>query len=255
MLDLTAIQRTTGWTLHHRVLVASTNDEAARLRDAGSGPHSAILADEQARGRGRAGHDFVSPPGGLYLSMLLAAHPEDLPGPITGAVALATAQAIEQTTGVSCGIKWPNDLWVGRRKLAGILLEAAGPQLPVIAGLGLNVEGVPEALPADLRRQTTALDLEAGRPTDWGALLIALLGAVDRATADLRFPEKRAAIERAWHARLLFLGERVTYEVGSHRHLGILRDASLDGGLWFEDEQEGRVLRRAEHVRELRPVS
>ncbi len=253
MYDADATSRTTGWTIHHRVRVASTNDEAARLRDAGAGPRVAVVADEQGRGRGRGGRAFASPPGGFYVSLLVAAAPGDLPGPLAAAIALAAVTAVETVSGVSCGIKWPNDLWVGRRKLAGILLEAAGPRVPVVAGLGINVHGVPEDLPEAIRGQATALDLEAGRHVDRGALLTALLVQVDRWSADLRFPHPRRALERAWRERLLFVGERISYEIGGVRRSSILRDASLEGGLLVEDPEAGTRTLRPEHVRDLRP--
>lgn len=253
MLDISAIQRATGWVIHHRALVASTNDEAARLRDAGVGPHVVVLADEQARGRGRSGHAFASPPGGLYASMLLAAAPEDLPGPLTGAIAVAAALAIEDIAQVRCGIKWPNDLWIGRKKVAGLLLEAAGPDLPVIAGLGVNLIDVPATLPATIREHTTALDLEATDAVDRARLLQALLESVDRCTADLRFPDTRRALEARWRERLLFVDEAIRFEVGDRVHRGVLRDASLEGGLLVEEEGEV-IRRRPEHVRDLRPA-
>lgn len=254
MFDPARIARATGWTVVHRTVVGSTNEEAARMRDAGAGPRIVLVADEQERGRGRAGRFFVSPPGGLYASLLVAAASEDLPGPLTAAVSLAAAEAAEAVAGGAVGIKWPNDLWVGRKKLAGILLDAAGEPTCVVAGIGLNLAAVPADLPADVRAQTTALDLVAGRAIDREALLIALLLGVDVRVADLRFPARRRALAAAWEARLLFVGEPILYEYGGRRRRGVLRGASLEEGLSVEDDEEGLVRRRAEHVRDVRPA-
>jgi len=234
--------------------VGSTNDEAARLRDAGAPSRTAVVADRQTAGRGRAG-TWASPPGGLYVSLLVSAHPDDLPGPLTAALTLACAQAVEHVAPeVSCSIKWPNDVWVDRRKLAGLLLESAGAVRVVVAGIGVNVHGVPESLPDDVRAAITALDVEAGRAVTRQALLQSLLLHADLHVAALRVPAGRQDLEVEWRSRLALLGEDVTYELGGRRRRGHLEDASLDRGLLVLDEEEGRVWRRPEHVREVRPV-
>lgn len=255
MIDVEHLQRETGWRIVHRPSTPSTNDEAARLRDGGSDPRVAIVADEQTRGRGRGGRSFVSPPGGLYVSLLLRAKAEDLPGALTAAVALAAAEAVESTSGVVCGIKWPNDLWVDGKKLGGILLEAAGAKLPVIAGLGVNLERVPVALEADVRALTTDLEAEAGRPVSRAALLAALLGRIDARVADLEEPPRRAALEDAWRQRLVLLGERIVYVHEERPCCGRLLSADLGSGLLIDDDVEGPVRRRSAHVRDVRPAT
>ncbi len=248
------LERATGWRVHAHASLGSTNDEAARLRDAGAPARTAVVADRQTAGRGRSGA-WPSPPGGLYVSLLVAAHPDDLPGPLTAALALACAEAVEQVApGVVCAVKWPNDLWVGRRKLAGLLLESVGASRVVVAGVGLNLGRVPDDLPADVRAATTALEREAASPVSRAALLEAVLLHVDLHVAALRVPAGREDLEVAWRSRLLLLGEAITYELGGRRRRGVFEDASLDRGLLVRDPEEGRVWRRLEHVREVRPA-
>jgi BirA family biotin operon repressor/biotin-[acetyl-CoA-carboxylase] ligase len=251
VVDAARAARATGWTVHAHEVAPSTNDEAARLRDAGAPPRTAVVAAAQTAGRGRGGRAFSSPPGGLYASLLLPARADDLPGPLTAAVAVAAARAIEEAAGLAVGVKWPNDLWVGRRKAGGILLEAAGPGRLVVAGVGVNVRGVPPDLPADVREGTTSLEGEAGRAVEIEALLVALLRSVDRSLEALA--ERPEGLEADWRRRLLLVGERVRYAFEGRVRRGRLVGVGLREGLRLVDDDEGPVLRRAEHVQDLRP--
>lgn len=255
MIRVGAVERATGWRIHVHETLGSTNDEAARLRDTGRRARTAVVATQQTAGRGRTG-SWSSPPGGLYLSLLVGAHDDDLPGPLTAALALACAEAVEHVApDVACLVKWPNDLWVGRRKLAGLLLETTGASYAVVAGIGLNLARVPDELPDDIRGATTALSVEASRPVTRTDLLEAILLHVDLHVAALRVPAGREALEVAWRSRLALLGDAVTYELGDRHRRGILEDASLERGLLVLDDEEGRIWRRPEHVREVRPAA
>jgi BirA family biotin operon repressor/biotin-[acetyl-CoA-carboxylase] ligase len=249
-LDAAAVERATGWRVHVHASLASTNDEAARARRAGAGARTAVVALEQTAGRGREGRSFASPPGGLYASLIVAAAPGDVPGPLVAATALAAAEACEQAAGVRVAVKWPNDLWVGGRKLAGILLEGSGAGL-VIVGIGINVERVPAALDPGVAAATTSLATETGREVGLAALLVLLLGAVDRRVAELAVPTRREALVDAWRARLALVGAEVRWREGAHAGRGRLVGAGLDG-LEVEVPGAGRRLLRAEHVQDLR---
>jgi BirA family biotin operon repressor/biotin-[acetyl-CoA-carboxylase] ligase len=234
--------------------LSSTNDEAARIRDLGLAPIPfAVVAKQQTKGRGRAGRSFHSPVGGLYVSLGLAVRPEDRPGPLVAALAVAAAEAIEQTAGQTCRIKWPNDLWLGRRKVGGILCESAGEDRPVVAGIGVNVRGVPADLPEHVRVATTALDRDGARPVDLARLLDALLASAARRVADLEHATARPALEALWRSRLALLGERVGYRLGADAREGVLLDADVSRGLQLE-EHVGRAWRRPEHIVDLRPL-
>lgn len=190
------------------------------------------------------------------MSLLVGAHPDDLPGPLTAALSLACAEAVEQVApDLRCSVKWPNDVWVGRRKLAGLLLESASATHVVVAGIGVNLDAVPADLPDPVRAATTALAEETSARVGRGALLEALLLHVDLHVAALRVPAGREDLEVAWRSRLALLGEPITYELGGRRHGGLFVDASLERGLLVDDEAEGRAWRRPEHVREVRPAA
>ena len=156
---------------------------------------------------------------------------------------------------VACAVKWPNDVWIGRKKLAGLLLESAGASPLVVAGVGVNLKRVPDDLPVDVRAATTALDREALAPVSRSALLEALLLHVDLRVAALRVPAGREDLEVAWRSRLALLGETITYDLGGVYRRGLFEDASLERGLLVRDAAEGRVWRRPEHVRDVRPAA
>lgn len=252
-LDTGAVAVASGWGVVHRRATRSTNDDAVLLRAAGVPARTVVLADEQQAGRGREGRAFASPPGGLYCSLLLAARAPDLPGPLVAAVALAVADALEACGARDVALKWPNDLWLGGRKVGGILLEGpGGPAGLVVAGIGLNVEAVPADLPADLRPTLAALVPHVGHAVARQDLLLHLLAAVDRRLAGLEAPAARERLAAAYAARQALLGADVTWLEGSARHAGRLLAAGLDG---LEVEEAGQRRRvRLEHAMDLRPA-
>ncbi len=253
------MERAPGWRVHHHPLVGSTNDEAVALAAAGAPARTAVVADAQSAGRGREGRAFLSPPGGLYVSMLVEARPADLPGPVVAATALAAAEAVEEVSGLHPGIKWPNDLWVRGRKLAGLLLES-GPRGTglVVVGLGLNLDRVPAGLGPGSGVPATSLADELGRALPTGdlrpALLGALLGRVDRHLGALADPPAREAVAEAWRARLTLRGARVTWREAGSPRAGVFLDASPTEGLEVLDDAAGRRRLRGELISDLRPA-
>jgi BirA family transcriptional regulator, biotin operon repressor / biotin---[acetyl-CoA-carboxylase] ligase len=189
--------------------IGSTNDVAATLAGVPGAEGTVVIAETQTAGRGRRGHSWFSPPGaGLYVSVVLApgrarTAPDRATSLLTLSAGVALAEAIERITGLAAAIKWPNDLLVGRRKLAGILAEAvaspaAGPVTAVVLGYGINVSDA--AYPPDLSDRATSLESELGRPTDRAALCaetLAALAARYRDLLDARFD----AILDAWRVR------------------------------------------------------
>ncbi len=124
--------------------VDSTNDVARQLAEAGAPAGTTVLADHQTRGRGQHGRAWHAAPGrAVLVSVLLRPRsgPEHSPGVLPIRVGLAAARAVERVSGFAPGLKWPNDLVAGARKLGGILCEGAlaGDTFFVVAGVGLNV--------------------------------------------------------------------------------------------------------------------
>lgn len=140
--------------------IGSTNDRAAELADAGAASWTVVVADEQTKGRGRRGSSWVSPAGGgLWMSVVLGDDVRDeAPGGLPLLAGLACAEGIEaRLPELRIGLKWPNDLLVGWRKVGGILCEATGSG--VVAGIGINVARVPAA--TDLASDVTDRKLQA----------------------------------------------------------------------------------------------
>jgi BirA family biotin operon repressor/biotin-[acetyl-CoA-carboxylase] ligase len=188
--------------------IGSTNDVAAAL--AAEGRHEAVvIADAQTAGRGRRGRSWFSPPGaGLYVSTILlpsraGADVERATALLTIAAGVALSEAVERTTGLAPAIKWPNDLLVDRRKLAGILAEGvAAPSVPgvqaVVLGYGINVASA--AYPPELASRVTDLESELGRPVERSQLCATSLVALSRRYRDL-IAGRFDAILDAWRSR------------------------------------------------------
>lgn len=138
----------------------STNRVAKELARQGAPHGTAVLAERQTAGRGRLGRAFFSPEGGLYLSVILYPQcpPEDRVL-MTPMAAVAVCRALEQVCGISPGIKWVNDLYLGGKKLCGILCEGCGDA--VIVGIGLNLYTPEGGFPAEI--PATALDVPVDR--------------------------------------------------------------------------------------------
>jgi BirA family transcriptional regulator, biotin operon repressor / biotin---[acetyl-CoA-carboxylase] ligase len=151
-----------------------------------------VVADEQTAGRGRRGHAWFSPPcSGLYVSVILTparalVDPRRAMQLLTLAAGVALVEAIEQAAGLSIDLKWPNDLYVGRRKVGGILAEAipGSSTMPaVVLGYGINV--LAGAYPPELVDRATSLERELGRVVDRDRLFIETLVALGRRYDDL----------------------------------------------------------------------
>ena len=253
------VARRTGWAVVAFDDVGSTNDEAAARRDAGE-TRCVVVAEHQTAGRGRGGNRFASPRGGLYASLVVTVPVRDLPAPVVVVTALALAEAVETRTGVPVRVKWPNDLWIDRKKVAGVLLETQGlgtrgpdGDVGVVVGVGVNVEGVPAGLPDDVAAATTSLVAHAARPVHRDDLLVAFLVALDRRLAGLASAAGRAEVVAAYRGRLALVDEPVRFLVGDVPRRGILRSVDLDRGVEIEDAEGVRAFVPVAHLRELRP--
>jgi len=166
--------------------ISSTNDVALERATQGLQERRdldglVIVADEQTAGRGRRGHTWFSPPGsGLYVSVLLAPSraridPARATLLVTLAAGVAIAEGIAAATGLRADLKWPNDLQLARRKLAGILAEGA-PGHVVVLGYGINI--APAAYPPEVRDRATSLESELGRSIERAHVLVETLAAL-----------------------------------------------------------------------------
>ena len=240
--------------------VGSTNDVAAALAGGpGEGVDrlegAVVIADAQTAGRGRRGSTWFSPPGsGLYISVILMPgrarpSPERATSLLTLAAGVAIAEGIERVTGLGPQIKWPNDLLVGRRKLAGILAEGLAVDRSagighVVLGYGINVGLM--SVPPDLLGRTTSLETELGRAVDRAAVAAESLAALATRYDDL-LTGRFDAILDAWRRRSpSSLGTRVTWAPGSTA--GAVGTAAVTGdtrsGLTAGIDEDGALLVR-----------
>jgi len=134
----------------------STNDRARELVEAGAPSGSVVTADEQTAGRGRHGRRWSAPAGAALLYSAILRPLDERHGLLPLAVPLAVCEAIESIAPVECRVKWPNDVWIGERKSAGVLIEARPPEWAVI-GAGINLAIADDQFPANLRWPATSV--------------------------------------------------------------------------------------------------
>ncbi|MFZ5633943.1 MAG: biotin--[acetyl-CoA-carboxylase] ligase [Bacillota bacterium] len=169
-----------GRTVYYYGSVGSTNREARILASGGAPDGALVVAEEQTGGRGRLGRGWFSPRGlGIWCSLVLCPgiQPAEAP-PVTMLTAVAVASAIEKVAGIKPGIKWPNDLQVGGKKLCGILTEMDAELERVnflVVGMGINVNIPQESFPEELKEIATSLYLAGGKPVSRQELLKQLL--------------------------------------------------------------------------------
>lgn len=196
--------------------VGSTNDEVRLLADGGAAAGIAVIAEEQGRGRGRFGREWYSPPGlGLYVSVLrrTTRPPEEL-GRYGLAAAAAAREACLAVSRADVRIKWPNDLVVRGRKLAGILAESWGTpaRLSVAVGLGVNVGHDPPDFPPTLVASSTSLAMEGGLPVRARETLLAAFLVRFAELAGLLETGAWSTVRVRWESGALpFAGRRVEW--------------------------------------------
>lgn len=233
----------------------STNrDLMARVAE--GAPHGTVLVtDHQTAGRGTKGRTWFDPPGGsLLVSVLLrpALAPSHL-GLTTMAVALAASAACEDAAGVKPGLKWPNDLVAGDRKLAGILAESVlggGGVEAVVVGMGMNVNW-PADPPAEVAALGVALSSLAGSPVDREELLICLLRRLHAELAGLGAGAEE--LLSRYRMASATIGRLVRVELPSATVTGTAMDVTDAGHLVVEVDGE-RVTFAAGDVTHLRPA-
>lgn len=191
--------------LHLRV-TDSTSDRARALASAGAPHGTLVTAAAQRAGRGRGGRAWVAPPGrALLMSLVLREVP--------ALVALSSAVAVADVVGAKAAIKWPNDVLVDGRKVAGILAEGRPSEGWAVVGIGVNVAVREEDLPLELAGRAAGLGFE---PAAVERVLAALLGALER-----RYGETPAAVLADYRERDALLGRAVRWQRGDGVAAGV----------------------------------
>jgi BirA family biotin operon repressor/biotin-[acetyl-CoA-carboxylase] ligase len=214
--------------------VGSTNDVATMLAERGAEEGVVVVADQQTAGRGRLGRTWASPPGaGIYMSAVLRPTPRAA-ALLTIAAGVAVADAVSLATGLDIQLKWPNDVYVADRKLAGILAEGA-PRY-VVLGIGINV--LPAAYPPDVSQRATSIETELGRPVDRGLLLAECLAALALRYGEISLEDGRGVIA-AWRKRAAStLGRSIEWDAGGQSRRGLVDDIDEDGALLVRSGSE-----------------
>lgn len=216
----------------------STNEDARRYADAGAAHGTVVAAGMQRAGRGRRGRTWISPAWeNLYFTLLL--RPDFLPekaSMLTLVTALAAAEAIAHKTGLEIGIKWPNDLVCGGKKLCGILtemrLDSRGEKpaiRDVIVGVGVNVNQTVFA--PELRERAVSLRLLSGRSWETDILLIEILKQFEEGYAAFCRQGDLSGLKAAYEARLVNRDRQVRVEDGKAPFTGVARGISETGEL------------------------
>jgi len=250
--------RELGQTLHHFEELPSTNQTAFALAGQGAAHGEVVIAEAQTAGRGRRGRSWITLPGkGLSLSVILRPQlPPQRAPELTLVAAVALAEALTDA-GAAAGIKWPNDVQLEGRKVAGILTEmSAEPDQVhfVVLGIGVNLNGSAQDFPEELRGQLTSLAAERGSAVPRALFTAALLARLE-SWLDRHESEGFEVVREAWKARSTTLGAQVMVRAEGRVTEGRAVDIDEGGALLLrlEDGSVTRIL--AGDVEHLRPAS
>lgn len=231
-----------GYRLYRFDRIGSTNEEAKRLARSGARGGSVVWALEQTKGHGRRGRPWVSPPGNLYLSLIL--HPRSPLGvaaQIGFVAALAVAESLPFPPEIPVSCKWPNDVLVCGRKISGILMESEtgedGRLATLVLGVGIN--GV--SSPREAEFPATSIAEEGGGTPSPAALLEGFLARFDpayRLWQEAGFPPIRAR----WLERAAFVGERIAVRLEKESLAGRFLDLDEEGALLLETDGKIRKI-------------
>ncbi len=257
-LELESLRtRSFGRSLRHERRVDSTNRRLLEWAREGA-PHGAVLwADAQSAGRGRQGRNWLSGEGdGLYASLLLCP-----PAPVgrwaafSLVAALALAEVLREGWDLPVGVKWPNDLWLDGRKLAGILLEAQGGDEPrLVVGIGVNLRPPAGGWPDELRGRALSLAEAGAASVSAPELLAALLERLE-VHWDRFVQEGFAVFLEAWRRFDRLTGRTVTVEQDAQRQVLRVEGVDREGRLVAVDERGRRRTLNAGEVHLSSPES
>ena len=216
-----------GRTLDYHASLPSTMTLARDLARGGASEGTLVLAEVQTGGMGRLARAWHTPEDNIALSLVLRPPPEKL-AYVVMLAALAVTDAIQTVSGLTCGIKWPNDVLLNGKKVCGILIHNELGATPfTVVGIGVNVNLDVNAFP-DILETATSLAAATGGPLDRAVLLKLLLEEFERRYVSLDAPE---AIFNEWRQRLLTLWTAVTVSGIGTEFSGVAEDVAADGGL------------------------
>ncbi|MFD1357961.1 biotin--[acetyl-CoA-carboxylase] ligase [Fictibacillus halophilus] len=231
---------TFGKKVTYKNSVKSTQEIAHSLAREGAPEGGIVLADEQTGGRGRLGRAWQSPSGtGIWMSLILRPEiPLQKAPQLTLLIAVAASRAIEKVTGLEAAIKWPNDLLIKGKKVAGILteLQAEADSIhSVIVGIGMNVNQEKKHFTEEISEIATSLAIEGGKTYKRAEIVGAVLQEIEnlyKSYLDKGF----AVIKLLWEARAYSLGKRITARSVTGSLTGYAKGITDEGVLLLEDD-------------------
>lgn len=222
--------------------IDSTNNHAKMLAAEGCSDGMTVIAGQQTSGRGRLGRDWASPPDkGIYITVVL--RPDMAPAQtqvLTLAAAVATVEAISESVGIHSGIKWPNDIVIGGKKVCGILLEMnseADRVNYVVIGIGINFSQSADEFPEEFRYRAISLKMaaEAQRLSEPEALnklslIRSVLRKLDKAYL-LLLNDRQEELLDLWRKYSVTIGKEVRFTLKDIEYTGTAADITSDGRL------------------------
>jgi BirA family transcriptional regulator, biotin operon repressor / biotin---[acetyl-CoA-carboxylase] ligase len=229
-----------GKRVHYFPEIDSTNRFAFKRAQEGGEEGEIVIAESQTQGKGRMGRNWFSPPSlNLYLSVILRPMLPPASAPrLTLMAAVALAETVQSFIGARPSIKWPNDVLVGGKKLAGILTESSCETDRVhfvVVGVGVNLNLPAASIPEALRGRATSLLILTGKPIDRTVFARQLINDLDRCYGELEhkgFP----SIARRWESFFDLRDRKVAVELADQRWSGIARGIDGDGALILEED-------------------
>ncbi len=237
-----------GKKIHYFHTIDSTNSMAYQLALKGAREGEVVIAESQKKGRGRLGRHWFSPPSlNLYLSVILRPKiPPHQASLITLMAAVATADAIQKFSGLLPLIKWPNDILLRNRKVAGLLNEIHSEMDRihfVILGIGVNLNMDEKMFSKEIRAVATSLKKEMGQTISRKAFLQSLLQELEEGYA-IFLKEGGTAVLKAWRERAQIKGRKIKVTSFGETLVGIAVDVDSDGALILktEDGSQKRIV-------------
>jgi BirA family biotin operon repressor/biotin-[acetyl-CoA-carboxylase] ligase len=226
---------------HYFSKIGSTNSYARELAESRATEGEVVVAEAQTQGRGRLGRTWQSPPyANLYFSTVLRPKLPPAQAPqITLMAAVALAETVSMFIPQAATIKWPNDILVEGRKLAGVLTEAAcdAERLHyVILGIGVNLNYRLDAMPDEIRERATSIAEITGKSISRESFFIRLIHDLERCYGELEVAGF-AAIAARWESHFGLRGKAVRVELLDQRLEGRAQGIDVDGALLIEDQQ------------------
>ncbi|MCM1037867.1 MAG: biotin--[acetyl-CoA-carboxylase] ligase [Roseburia sp.] len=236
-----------GKTLYYAPITGSTNIDAKQYAEAGAPHGTTVVANMQTAGKGRRGRRWQSPQGNsIYMSILLKPDfAPDKASMLTLVMALSVAEAITETSGLTSGIKWPNDIVVNQKKVCGILTELNTESdyiQYVVIGVGINVNNAsPQEFPEEIRQTATSLKIESGSQILRAVLLERVLAHFEKNYDTFVTTLDLTHLKEAYEKRLLNLDAEVKVLDPQGEFTGIARGIDKSGELIIEKE-DGQIV-------------